>query len=280
MATVDRTNVVNSTIVWKAVQIISKSDAYDVANNIEIPTKQSVAVYISNKLAELINSSPAALDTLKELANALGNDPNFATTVTNNIATKIEKAIFTAANQLILSTGAGTYSAKTLDEIKTLLNLNLTENGANKIPVGTVFVGYYPSTPAGFLKFGTYYSKTTYNTLYLQLVSLGLGATHPTDSTLFITPESRADVIRLLDEGRGIDSGRTTGSEQLDSIAEHNHDISYASGQAPDGTTGTGIAVSDVTVTKTATYVTNVINARVTAENRVRNVALPGIIKY
>ncbi|HCN9111129.1 TPA: shikimate transporter, partial [Escherichia coli] len=39
-------------------------------------------------LAALVDSSPEALDTLNELAAALGNDPNFATTVTNALAGK------------------------------------------------------------------------------------------------------------------------------------------------------------------------------------------------
>lgn len=39
-------------------------------------------------LAALVDSSPGALDTLNELAAALGDDPNFATTVTNALATK------------------------------------------------------------------------------------------------------------------------------------------------------------------------------------------------
>lgn len=47
--------------------------------------------YVVSKIAELINNSPGALDTLKELADALGNDPNFATTITNLIATKLDK---------------------------------------------------------------------------------------------------------------------------------------------------------------------------------------------
>lgn len=50
-------------------------------------TKEEVNQAIQN----LINGSPAALDTLKELADALGNDPNFATTITNLIATKADK---------------------------------------------------------------------------------------------------------------------------------------------------------------------------------------------
>ncbi|WP_244744918.1 gp53-like domain-containing protein [Paraburkholderia terricola] len=39
-------------------------------------------------IAALVNSSPATLDTLKELADALGDDPDFATTVTNALALK------------------------------------------------------------------------------------------------------------------------------------------------------------------------------------------------
>ena len=46
---------------------------------------------IDNEIDLLIGSSPETLDTLKELADALGNDPNFATTVTNEIASKISK---------------------------------------------------------------------------------------------------------------------------------------------------------------------------------------------
>lgn len=42
-------------------------------------------------IAAMVDGSPEALDTLKELATALGNDPNFATTITNLIATKLDK---------------------------------------------------------------------------------------------------------------------------------------------------------------------------------------------
>lgn len=47
---------------------------------------------IATAIANLVASSPGTLDTLNELAAALGNDPNFATTVTNSIATKLAKA--------------------------------------------------------------------------------------------------------------------------------------------------------------------------------------------
>jgi hypothetical protein len=44
--------------------------------------------YVDTQLAALVDSAPSALDTLNELAAALGDDENFATTVTNSLATK------------------------------------------------------------------------------------------------------------------------------------------------------------------------------------------------
>ena len=48
--------------------------------------------YVNTAIANLVDSAPGTLDTLNELAAALGDDPNFATTVTNNIATKLPLA--------------------------------------------------------------------------------------------------------------------------------------------------------------------------------------------
>ena len=64
--------------------LAAKFDAED--NNI-IDT-YSTKEYVTQKISELVNSAPETLDTLNELANALGNDPNFATTVANQIGTK------------------------------------------------------------------------------------------------------------------------------------------------------------------------------------------------
>ena len=43
-------------------------------------------------VAALVDAAPGALDTLNELAAALGDDPNFATTVTNGLTAKMDKA--------------------------------------------------------------------------------------------------------------------------------------------------------------------------------------------
>lgn len=48
--------------------------------------------YVDGRVANIVNSAPETLDTLQELAQALGNDPNFATTVAKEIGTKADKA--------------------------------------------------------------------------------------------------------------------------------------------------------------------------------------------
>jgi hypothetical protein len=52
-------------------------------------TQIANTAFVQALVAALVNSSPAALDTLKELATALGNDANFATTMTNALAGKL-----------------------------------------------------------------------------------------------------------------------------------------------------------------------------------------------
>ena len=47
--------------------------------------------YVLTKVADLVDSAPGTLDTLNELATALGNDENFATTVASQISEKVSK---------------------------------------------------------------------------------------------------------------------------------------------------------------------------------------------
>ncbi|EBH8904451.1 phage tail protein, partial [Salmonella enterica subsp. enterica serovar 6,7:b:-] len=54
--------------------------------------KIATTAFVRAAIAALVDSSPGALDTLNELAAAIGNDPNFATTMTNALAGKMDKA--------------------------------------------------------------------------------------------------------------------------------------------------------------------------------------------
>lgn len=62
--------------------------AVDATSNTQIAT----TAFVHSLITALINASPATLDTLKELADAIGDDPNFATTVATSIATKLAKS--------------------------------------------------------------------------------------------------------------------------------------------------------------------------------------------
>ena len=54
-------------------------------------TNSQIDNAISAAINGLMNGAPGALDTLKELADAMGNDPNFAATLTNKLVTKVDK---------------------------------------------------------------------------------------------------------------------------------------------------------------------------------------------
>lgn len=84
--------------------------------NVEDPTTpQGVATkaYTDAKVAAIVNSAPATLDTLDELAAALGDDPNFATTVSTNIGLR-------ALKSTVIATGTGLNGGGDLSTNRTL----------------------------------------------------------------------------------------------------------------------------------------------------------------
>lgn len=119
---------------------------------------------IATAVAELVGQSPVTLNTLNELAAALGNDPNFATSMATALGNKqpIDQtltalaALATAANKLIYATGPDTFGltdltafARTLlddaDAAAARLTLGLdfpssiSTNGYQKLPSGLIF---------------------------------------------------------------------------------------------------------------------------------------------
>lgn len=58
-------------------------------------TKTQTNSQIDTKVAALVDQAPETLNTLNELSAALGDDPNFATTVTNMISTKVTSSDIT-----------------------------------------------------------------------------------------------------------------------------------------------------------------------------------------
>lgn len=69
-----------------------------------VSTDAATKGYVDTSVAAVVAAAPAALDTLNELATALGNDANFSTTVTNAIATKLPLAGGTMTGAIEMST--------------------------------------------------------------------------------------------------------------------------------------------------------------------------------
>jgi len=76
--------------------------------------------YVGTQIANLVSSAPATLDTLNELATALGSDPNFATTVSTALGNKqpldadlTAIAALSGTNGFLKKTGDGTWSIDT-----------------------------------------------------------------------------------------------------------------------------------------------------------------------
>lgn len=76
----------------KTTDLFSK-DYNDLKNQPSIPSIAGLAStsYVDTKVAGIVNSAPAALDTLNELSKALGNDANFSATVATQIGNKVDK---------------------------------------------------------------------------------------------------------------------------------------------------------------------------------------------
>ena len=181
--------------------------AAQTVNNTQIATTG----FVKSAIAALVASSPAALDTLNELAAALGNDPNFATTVTNALAGKQP-----------LDSTLTNLSGKTVNGI--LQYLGLGEGSA--LPVGVPVPWPSATPPTGWLKCnGAPFSAEEYPELAKAYPKLKL-------------PDLRGEFIRGWDDGRGVDSARLLLSSQAASILEHNHEM--------HGWTGNPLMAGDV----------------------------------
>lgn len=108
-----------------------------------VPTKVSELTNDSNfqteeqvtgKIEEIIGAAPEALDTLKEIADALNNDPDFAATITNELSNKVDVSTYNSdkANFLTKTEAGENYATK--DEIPTVpTKVSELENDANYI---------------------------------------------------------------------------------------------------------------------------------------------------
>lgn len=175
-----------------------KAPTAEAGNN---STQLATTAFVQVAIAALVDSSPGALDTLNELAKALGNDPNFATTMTNALAGKMDKS----------ANGAD------IADISAFLN-NLGLGAGSALPVGVPVPWPLATAPAGWLKCnGAAFTATQYPKLAQAYPGLKL-------------PDLRGVFIRGWDDGRGLDSGRAILSYAADKLRKHTHALLFGNG--------------------------------------------------
>ena len=100
-------------------------------NNLANPSANQDAAtkaYVDTEVAALVDSAPGALDTLNELAAAIGDDASFSTTITNSIATKLPLAGGTMSGVIAMGS----------NKITGLASPTATGDAVNKSYVDTV----------------------------------------------------------------------------------------------------------------------------------------------
>jgi len=200
------------------------------------------------------------------------------------------------ANQTV--TGVNTFTSSVTIAGSAVVSSTLTVQSV--MPdnfVGGIMYFAKSNCPNGFLKAnGAAVSRTTYAKLFAAIgTTFGAGD----GSTTFNLPDMRGEFVRGLDDGRGVDSGRTFGSAQDDRFQGHYHSLTdpghfhyTASAVSPGGYiraaaegayNGTGYPVAPratgITITAPATDGADG-SPRTSSETRPRNIALMSCIKY
>ncbi|HAV8370270.1 TPA: phage tail protein [Escherichia coli] len=204
-------------------------------------TQIASTAFVMAAITALVDSSPDALNTLNELAAALGNDPNFATTMTNALAGKQPKdatltalaELATSADKLPYFTGADRAALTALTSVgRAILGKTSTQGvldylglgEGSALPVGVPVPWPSATPPTGWLKCnGAAFSSEMYP---------NLAKAYPTNKL----PDLRSEFIRGWDDARGIDSGRILLSSQGYATEDHAHGLPSKSSIVTDST--------------------------------------------
>ncbi|API38167.1 TPA: phage tail protein [Escherichia coli] len=156
-------------------------------------TRIATTAFVQAAITALINGAPATLDTLKEIAAAINNDPKFSTTINNALSGKqpLDETLTHLSGK---------------DVAGLLAYLGLGEGSA--LPVGVPVPWPSATPPTGWLKCnGAAFSAEEYPEL---------AKAYPTNKL----PDLRGEFIRGWDDGRGADSGRGLLSFQKATLVE------------------------------------------------------------
>lgn len=114
---VEESNKAHNSIILSKADKATTLSGYGITNAY---TKTETNNAISTKVAEIIDAAPEALNTLNELAAALGNDPNFAATITAQIGTKANSSDVYTTTQTDQAISSAITSKVTSTDINTI----------------------------------------------------------------------------------------------------------------------------------------------------------------
>ncbi|HAW0161003.1 TPA: phage tail protein [Escherichia coli] len=172
-------------------------------------TRIATTAFVQAAITALINGAPDTLDTLKEIAAAINNDPKFSTTINNALSGKqpLDETLTHLSGK---------------DVAGLLAYLGLGEGSA--LPVGVPVPWPSATPPTGWLKCnGAAFSAEEYPEL---------AKVYPTNKL----PDLRGEFIRGWDDGRGIDTGRSILSIQGYATEDHAHGLPSRSTIVTDAT--------------------------------------------
>jgi hypothetical protein len=174
-------------------------------------TQVATTAYVQTEINDLIASAPGALDTLDELAAALGDDANFATTVTNSLATKLPLAGGTMSGAIAMGTnkitGLGTPTASTDAATKGYIDTTVLAPSNLTGPITSVGAATSIASQTGT---GTKFVMDTSPTLVTPVLGVATatsinGTTIPssktlvaTDSTTYVVPSQTGNTGKYL----------------------------------------------------------------------------------
>src|SRR5574344_1396737 len=154
----------NATSATKATQ--------DASGNV-ITDTYATKLYVDNEISGIVNSAPETLDTLNELASALGDDPNFATTMATQIGTKANDSdvVHTSGNETI---DGNKFFSKTIRRTADITTSAAEEvykfTDTNATPCGSIYNRMYWVSNKVFNRHHAY-NATSGKDMYVEVVS-------------------------------------------------------------------------------------------------------------
>lgn len=212
-------------------------------------TPYELTTSVDTKLAALVDSSPEALDTLNELAAALGDDANFSTTVNANIAAKLAKALnlsdLTDATAARTNLGLGTAATTDASAYATAAQGALADTSMQKVTTTDNAIMTADGTSGAVQSSLTKIDDAGDIIMPTQFFSIGYDNTATGNSLIIGTGNEVSGGIAI---GRNIDgSGTSIGS---------NCEAGSSGAAIGVGSTSTGVfsAALGSTVTASGTY--------------------------